>query len=239
MIFLVTGRIGSGTHHFVEKMKNSGYHDVLPELVKMDGHIIPTYDDNLPSYAVAKPDQIKEILKTFPNELFHVIYTRIDENDGKTRRDWYINECENSDDASKMFDKLNSEESTMYDKFETLLDLKDPSIPDNFRAVHTFINDYNPTILQEQVDYFIGFHRMYLRLIKIAKLSIKVGVVNTDKNENIILFCQGISGTPNRQFVTPEKFADILIADNMGLAMAVKTLLEKADTNDLADILSN
>lgn len=238
MIFLVTGRIGAGVHHFIEKMKNSGYHDVLPELVKMDGRIIPTYDDNLPSYAVTKPDQIKEILKTFPNELFHVIYIRIDENDGKTRRDWYINECENSDNASATFDKLDAEESTMYDEFETLLDLKDPSIPDNFRAVHTFINDYNPVILQEQVDYFIGFHRMYLRLIKIAKLSIKVGTVNTDKNGNIILFYQSKPGTPNRQLITPEKFADILIADNMGLAATVKALLEKANTDDLTNILS-
>ena len=240
MIFFITGRIGSGSHHFVEKMRTTGYHDVLPELVALDGHPIPTFDDNLPSYAVAEPDQIKEILNAFPNELFHIIHICIDETNGETRRNWYISEYGNPDEAPAMFDRFDTEESSMYDAFEKSLDLNSPDTPDNLRAVHTITNNHDDVTQHDWVNHFINFHRMYLRLIKIAKLSVKIKAVNADDNGNIIVFYRGKTDeTPTRELTTPEKFADILLSDNTGLATVTKALLEKATNEDLADILSD
>ena len=108
MIFFITGRIGSGVHTFTKKLQNADYHDVLNELITLDGHLITTFSDNKPSYAVVTPDQIAKILNAFPNELFHIIHMQHDD-DNKTRRDYYIMEHENSDNAASMFDKLDAE----------------------------------------------------------------------------------------------------------------------------------
>lgn len=234
MIFFITGRVGTGVDSFVEKMRAAGYHDVVDELRQMDGHSVTSFDDNLPCYAHVQPNQIYEMLKTFPNELFHIIYIQPDEDNDKTRKDWYVSD---GNDEAK-FDSLNTAETAMFDKLENLLNMQD-DIDINLRATHRITNNHDGTTQNQWVDYFIAFHRMYIRLVKLTKLGVKIGALRTSEDGNIIVYYKGKNGNPPRkESVTPELFGQILLTDDIGVAVLTRNVLELASTEDLASILN-
>lgn len=237
MIYCIAGRIGTGVTNFTDKMLASGYHDITAELAKVDGATLPVFDDKMPSYGTFSPDQIDEVLKAFPDEIFHIIYIEWDDYNDETRRANYIRTHENPQDAPAIFDKINEDENIMFDEFEDLLRLKSPTIPDNLRAAHRITNDNRDSTQQEWVEYFIRFHRMHRRLISAVRLGIKFNVVNTNDAGKIILFYKSKDNElPRRQEITEEVFADILLNDNTGLSMLIRNILEKASLDDLADV---
>lgn len=235
MIFLITGRIGTGTQHFTEKMQQVGYIDTLPELTKLDGQPIPKSD--MPRYAAADPNLIMQILQHYPDEIFHVIYIKTDEDDDNTRKDWYISEHDDSD-AETVFDRRDAEESAMFDDFENTIKLQAVDIR-SLHAAHTITNNFDDTTQQEWVDYFIKFHRMYTRIVGMVKLGMKTGAIRTTEDDKVVLFYRSENGQPPRkELMTPECFGDILLTDNEGLAMLTRGVLEDATIADLTDALS-
>lgn len=237
MIFLITGRIGTGALAYAEAMNAAGFTCVQDELAKLGDK--PVVYDGAPRYAVADPNHINKILTDFPSELFHIIYIKIDEDDEEEagRRARYVADSgKPADEAAKTFIEQDAQESPMFNELETGFDALADKFK-NFRAMHTITNNFDPTTVREWADYFYKYHTMYTRLINLVKLGVKYHVVNCNDNGDIRLVLRPKNSEEHTQeFVSKEIFADILLTDNTGLAMLTREVLESATADEIAEI---
>lgn len=226
MIYLLTGKLGTGVYDYEHAFQNAGIQNITAYVTDYDK---PMPDIDGPKYAHVLPSGIPEIVQKRPDIQFHIVYINAETDD--ERRAYFNNHNPGAND----FDTVEAGMVHRYEQFEQFTaDMN--NTPKNLRAIHTINTNYDETTIKEWAAYFVDFHTTLIRLMKLVELGIKYNLIRANEDGYIYVeYEYAGDDKPRIEFVNQERFADILAVDNAGLAMLVRDLLPKLTNEDLKD----
>lgn len=239
MIYLITGRTGSGKKHLAKILENKYNFKGLQYTNTKNLTTTEIYDMIMaikrdmkmpPDFIIVNPDVVNSLATKLPDETFHLIYIHGDEEKRK-------NHAADVND----FVKRDKEESQCFKEFEQRITnaTERDMFEDNITVVHTIYNsfdDKNDNIETEAqiLNSKKQFNKALATMIEIAMYH---NILNcNDENKIVCTYCD-----ETEQYVTPEHFADILDGDDTGFAMFVKNWIvsENNFTDALPQILNH
>lgn len=239
MIYLITGRTGSGKKHLTTILENKYGFKGLQYTNTKNLTATEIYDMIMaikrdmktpPDFIIINPDIVNQLAAKLPNETFHLIYIHGDEEKRKSH-------ATNIDE----FIKKNEEESQYFETFEQRVanSAERDMFEDNITVVHVIYNlfdDKNDNI-ETEAEIINSQKQLNKALAIMVEIAMHRDILNhDDENKIICTYCDD-----TEQHVTPEHFADILDGDDTGFAMFVKNWIVSEDnfTDNLPKLLNH
>ena len=173
------------------------------------------------SVMILDPSGVHEVLATFPDELFILVYVvatdetlrrnnavaRGDDEKEEAARFW--RRCETEDEAFTAF------EAWLHGAVSQDVDGSSGDMPENLHAVVEIYNDYNADTLQHQAARLVSELRALRNLIEITSQCKDLDILDCDAEGRVKVVKTDLSVS----WYTPEHFAALLLRDKDGLAM--------------------
>jgi hypothetical protein len=223
MIYLLTGRTGSGKDEFADILVKRG----LPETTLFEDDVA----DMTAKFCRVMPNNILDIVRKHPNTAFKLI--NIDADD-MSRRINFVKKAENKIKAEMLFNTLDSAEYDVYNEFEEKIRQigdKIADLPDNFVGIYNCIND-NETALDEHAEEISRDNKLHNRIESIIQYLAKNNIIPVTESDDQRI---KINETDS---IAIDCYADILMTNDQAFARMLRIYLIAAESIGDVDLVN-
>lgn len=224
MIYLLTGRTGSGRDEFADILVKQG----LPETTLFEDDIA----DMTAKFCKVMPDTIFDIVRKHPNTAFKLINIDAEDMD---RRINFVKKAEDKIKAEMLFNTLDSAEYDIYSEFEEKMrQINDNAtdLPDNFVGIYNCIND-GETSLDEYAEEISRDNKLHNRIESVLQYLASNNIIPIMENDNQRIRIDG------NESIAIDCYADILMTNDHAFAHAMRIYLVAADSIGDVDAVKN
>lgn len=190
-------------------------------------------------FYIVDPIGLESLAHNMPSIIFNVIYIEADREDRK--RHFVARQSASKEDAEKLFDERDAAETEQFDKFEAkihaLMQNKHaessdtqtaPDMPENIQCIHVFSNKFEkaPDDMNIEAESAVSQKKCHNTLTQMVLEAIELGILIADNNNQVIVHERNHPDTPT--YVSPERFASILMCTPEGLSTFIKTYLGRS-----------
>lgn len=223
MIYLLTGRTGSGRDEFADILVKRG----LPETTLFEDDIA----DMTAKFCKVMPDTIFDIVRKHPNTAFKLINIDAEDMD---RRINFVKKAEDKIKAEMLFNTLDSAEYDIYSEFEEKMrQINDNAtdLPDNFVGIYNCIND-GETSLDEYAEEISRDNKLHNRIESVLQYLASNNIIPIMENDNQRIRIDG------NESIAIDCYADILITNDHAFAHAMRIYLIAAKSIGDVDLVN-
>lgn len=222
MIYLVSGRVGSGKTTFADLLVRKG----LPETTLFNGDIA----DMTAKFCQVSPADTMDIVRKHPNTAFKLI--NIDACDMDRRLNFVKPESDKIK-AEIQFDKLDKAERKEYDDFEEKLRIiaEDDDIdwmPENLVGIYNYVND-GKSDLDSYADEIVKLNKLHNRVVSIIEYLADNGVITRYESDS-----KCVKVVNEKGYAPIDCFADVLLGNDKRFAEFMRVYMTVA--NSIGDV---
>lgn len=228
MIYLVSGRVGSGKTTFADLLVRKG----LPETTLLDGDIA----DMTAKFCQVSPADITNIVRKHPNTAFKLI--NIDACD-MNRRINFVKPESDKIKAELRFNELDKAERKEYDDFEEKIRIISESddidwIPENLVGIYNYVND-DKSDLDAHANQLVKLNKLHNRVVSVLEYLANNGIITRDESDSKCVKVNNEKG-----YAPIDCFADVLLGNDKRFAELMRVYMTVAGSvGDVDNVTCN
>lgn len=197
---------------------------VLPTTLNGELYFSSSHALELADVMILDPKGLMEICALYPDTSFHAVHVVADYDKSAEHA------CRRADDPEKameIFRNRYRSESEQFDKFEAQCkngDHKD--WPENLAAIQNYNNDFTQNCAQAMAEYLLHYKKQHDNITALVQQCADLDILSIPKEypDKVTVWMNEDSEHPAvwPRHLSPERFADVVIRDDEGLASLVR-----------------